>query len=63
MRQSATATVSRSGFGINLPKDAGLIIGPSLSGVWDGENWSARGGINAGFNSGEIFVVQIISLK
>ena len=54
-RESATVTVSRSGFGINLPKDAGLIVGPSLSGVWDGEDWSARGGLNAGFNSGEIF--------
>ena len=54
-RQSATVTVSRPGFGFNLPKEAGLTVGPSLSGVWDGENWSARGGINAGFQSGEIF--------
>lgn len=54
-RQSATVTVSRPGFGFNLPKEAGLTIGPSLSGVWDGENWSARGGLNAGFQSGEMF--------
>lgn len=54
-RQSATVTVSRPGFGFNLPKEAGLTVGPSLSGVWDGENWSARGGINAGFQSGELF--------
>jgi len=40
-RETATVTV--------------LTIGPSLSGVWDGEDWSARGGINAGFQSGEIF--------
>ena len=54
-RETATVTVTRPGFGINLPKEAGLTIGPSLSGVWDGEDWSARGGINAGFQSGEIF--------
>ncbi|MEP3653339.1 MAG: SdrD B-like domain-containing protein [Litorimonas sp.] len=54
-RQSATITVSRPGFGFNLPKDAGLTIGPSLSGVWDGEDWRARGGLNAGFQSGELF--------
>ena len=54
-RQSATITVSRPGFGFNLPKDAGLTVGPSLSGVWDGENWQARGGLNAGFQSGAIF--------
>jgi len=54
-RQSATVTVSRPGFGFNLPKEAGLTVGPSLSGVWDGDSWSARGGINAGFQSGEIF--------
>ena len=54
-RQSATVTVSRPGFGFNLPKDAGLTVGPSLSGVWDGEDWSARGGINAGFQSGALF--------
>ena len=54
-RQSATVTVSRPGFGFNLPKNAGLTVGPSLSGVWDGEDWRARGGLNAGFQSGEIF--------
>ena len=54
-RESATVTVSRPGFGFNLPKEAGLTVGPSLSGVWDGENWSARGGLSAGFNSGKLF--------
>ena len=54
-RQSATVTVSRPGFGFNLPKDAGLTVGPSLSGVWDGEDWRARGGLSASFQSGEIF--------
>ncbi len=54
MRQSASVTVSRTGFGINLPKEASLMVGPSLSGVWDGDDWTARGGINAGFNSGEV---------
>ncbi len=54
-RQSATVTVSRPGFGFNLPKDAGLTVGPSLTGVWDGEDWNLRGGINAGFDSGDIF--------
>ena len=54
-RESGTVTVSHPGFAFNLPKDAGLTIGPSLSGVWDGENWSARGGVSAGFGSGELF--------
>ncbi len=54
-RESATVTVSRPGFGFNLPKEAGLTIGPSLSGVWDGKDWSARGGLSAGFHSGELF--------
>ena len=54
-RESATVTLSRQGFAFDLPKESGVIIGPSLSGVWDGENLRARGGINASFNSGEIF--------
>lgn len=55
MRESATITVSRTGFGVELPKEAGVTVGPSLSGVWNGEDWNARGGINAGFHSGNIF--------
>jgi len=54
-RESASVTVSRSGYGFNLPKGSSLTVGPSLSGVWDGENWRARGGVNAGFRSGELF--------
>ena len=54
-RQSATVTVSRPGFDFKLPKEASLTVGPSLSGVWDGEDWNARGGINAGFYSGDVF--------
>ena len=54
-RENATVTASIPGFGFNLPKEAGLTIGPSLSGVWDGENWSGRGGLSAGFDSGELF--------
>jgi len=54
-RESATVTVSRQGFAFGLPKESGVIIGPSLSGVWDGDNLRARGGLNASFNSGEIF--------
>lgn len=54
-RESATVTVSRQGFAFGLPKEAGVIVGPSLSGVWDGDNLRARGGLNASFNSGEIF--------
>ena len=54
-RENASVTVTRPGFGFNLPKDAGLTVGPSLSGVWDGEDWSARGGLNAGFHSGALF--------
>lgn len=54
-RESASVTVSRSAFGFNLPKESSLTVGPSLSGVWNGDEWRARGGINAGFNSGEVF--------
>ncbi len=54
-RESASITASRSGFGFNLPKEASLTVGPSLSGVWNGADWRARGGINAGFSSGEMF--------
>jgi hypothetical protein len=54
-RESASVTVSRSAFGFNLPKEASLTVGPSLSGVWNGDEWRGRGGINAGFSSGEMF--------
>lgn len=52
--QSASVTLSRPGFGFNLPKEASVVIGPSLSGVWNGSDWRARGGINASLNSGEL---------
>jgi len=54
LQQALSATVSRRSFNVPLPKDANLSLSPSVSALWNGDSITARGGIFANLNSGEI---------
>jgi len=54
LQQALSVTASRRSFNIPLPKDANLSVSPSVSALWNGDNITARGGVFANLNSGEI---------
>ena len=54
-RQALSGSVSIRNFNVPLPKDARLSIAPSISALWNGEDISARGGVYANLDSGQVF--------
>ena len=55
LQQALSVTASRRSFNVPLPKEANLSLSPSVSALWNGDRLTARGGVFANLNSGDIF--------